>query len=152
MGAAVAAAAPPAAEVGVEVVGGAALVAGPATGALVAPCVVAPAEAAVPGAFAELAPAEALAPGTATDPPTDADAPGAFADAPLVDVACADATDTHKSDASIPRAAFRSLITEPSPSVSKVTLCRTLLEAATADPISRPQLYQDAARLAQSKK
>ena len=83
----------------------------------VALCVVALAEGAAAGAFADLASADALAaPGRATDPPAvaEAAAAGAFADAPPVVVPCADATDIHKSDASIARAAFRTLITEPS--------------------------------------
>jgi hypothetical protein len=83
----------------------------------VALCVVAVADAAAAGAFADLASAEALAePGRATDPPAvaEAAAAGVFAGAPLVVVPCADATDIHKSDASSARAAFRTLITEPS--------------------------------------
>jgi hypothetical protein len=79
-------------------------------GAGLALCVVALAEADVAGAFADLASAEAL-PGSATDPPTLAEA--APLGGLLVVVLCADATDTHTSDAST-AAAFRTLITEPS--------------------------------------
>ena len=93
-------------------VGALAVAAAVPAGAVVLPCVVALADTVPPGAFADLA--SAL--GVATEPPTptEAAADGVFTDAPLVLVPCAEATDTHKSDASIARAAFRSLITEPS--------------------------------------